>query len=899
MKQKFGGWDEVSRHLRSKVDEQEKLDDAAAWLNAGQRASLRAMAERLPNNGVILADEVGMGKTRIAVAVAHAVVECGGRVAILLPPGLGYQWQDELGRGQLPTVPPLLRSLWAYFHDWQELDPWFEKPVLTVSHAFTNWRLGDNPEPWRRALLPELYALWRKQRHGRLPRYYKDNEVLDRAARAPQRVRSAAQSIVDGIPAKGAHPGRTFLNELIQDFQWDGSLDGNYGKGTELRKWLEQSVGLGLGVFDLVIIDEAHKSRGDDSGLSRLIDNVIFRSQDPRRLCMTATPVELDVSQWLHTLGRIGLSENIASTLETTIQEYAEAAKELRRYWFSSVEIREKYKQAAKNYQQALTPYVLRRDKREDESVKRFGDYAGLRYRDEEKQISIEVGDLSPKWQRAVFAGEALSFASRLSEDPVAKRLRLTVGSGHGIATMLDQALTDKERDKKQLDQDQENASREDTTGHLPEIDDVGAKKRADRIKYWRKAIADAFVQTDDVQYDSLYDHPAIHAAIEFIEEAVKNDEKVLVFGRFTRPMRALTELLNARAMLRALDGDKPWPQTRVRATHDDDSDLNEWPAIRAAIRQLRDTLRPETMVEATLDDRLERQYNHFENKRTAWRGKLVANLRQGLAELSLDENDPCQIVFRAFENSPDDLPLVSRALTALSGTDDFDRLSTWKLAEGFRELIVAAMDREDPDADQDGDGTIDDDEAHTLWENLRHRITQEYSPFRGGFARFMYGGTRPETRRMIQLAFNRKGSFPKVLVAQSMVGREGLNLHKACRIVVMLHPEWNPGVAEQQIGRVDRVGSHWCEQLEAKIKQNVPGDQLPRIEVRPVIFHGTYDEHNWQVLRERWDDLRAQLHGIVVPSRVANEDEEAKRIIQEITDSAPDFSPSRRFGLR
>jgi SNF2 family DNA or RNA helicase len=55
------------------------------------------------------------------------------------------------------------------------------------------------------------------------------------------------------------------------------------------------------------------------------------------------------------------------------------------------------------------------------------------------------------------------------------------------------------------------------------------------------------------------------------------------------------------------------------------------------------------------------------------------------------------------------------------------------------------------------------------------------------------------------------------VLVAQSVVGREGLNLHRACRTVILLHPEWNPGVVEQQIGRVDRLSSYW-EQLLTEV---------------------------------------------------------------------------------
>lgn len=178
----------------------------------------------------------------------------------------------------------------------------------------------------------------------------------------------------------------------------------------------------------------------------------------------------------------------------------------------------------------------------------------------------------------------------------------------------------------------------------------------------------------------------------------------------------------------------------------------------------------------------------------------------------------------------------------------------------------------------------------------LFERMKEEYSAPRGGFARLMYGGTAQSTRRMLQLAFNRRDSFPKVLVAQSMVGREGLNLHEACRTVVMLHPEWNPGVVEQQIGRVDRVGSYRSELLDKAIRDGKSGDELPRIEVRPVVFKGTYDEHNWKVLRKRWDDLRSQLHGIVIPnSRIENNDTEGQKILAEIADQTPDFSPARQ----
>jgi hypothetical protein len=148
----------------------------------------------------------------------------------------------------------------------------------------------------------------------------------------------------------------------------------------------------------------------------------------------------------------------------------------------------------------------------------------------------------------------------------------------------------------------------------------------------------------------------------------------------------------------------------------------------------------------------------------------------------------------------------------------------------------------------------------------------------------------------MIQLAFNRANSFPRVLVAQSLVGREGLNLHESCRIVVLLHPGWNPGVVEQQIGRVDRVNCRWAKELNRAIDEGKTGADLPRIEIRPVIFKGTYDEHNWKVLQERWDDLRAQLHGEAIPARLrAREDAEGRMILEQIAQSRPEFSPLKR----
>jgi hypothetical protein len=298
------------------------------------------------------------------------------------------------------------------------------------------------------------------------------------------------------------------------------------------------------------------------------------------------------------------------------------------------------------------------------------------------------------------------------------------------------------------------------------------------------------------------------------------------------------------------------------------------WP-VSAAHRQLASPLQLET-----LDETLRIRYERERQRREDFRERLIPEIERGWQGHSAGSH--YRAIFDAFRRSVDanttgeraeqsSLALVARAMMELLESPDAEAP---EYASTFCQLIEAVCDSDDADYD---DYEIAAHEGTKLWDETATRLRDEYTRTQGGFARLMYGGTSPESRRMIQLAFNRAESFPRVLVAQSLVGREGLNLHKSCRIVVLLHPEWNPGVVEQQIGRVDRVDSRWCNELNKALDLGTPADQLPRIEVRPVIFRGTYDEHNWKVLRERWDNLRAQLHGDVISPEFASVNHEDK----------------------
>lgn len=127
--------------------------------------------------------------------------------------------------------------------------------------------------------------------------------------------------------------------------------------------------------------------------------------------------------------------------------------------------------------------------------------------------------------------------------------------------------------------------------------------------------------------------------------------------------------------------------------------------------------------------------------------------------------------------------------------------------------------------------------------------------------SRQIYGSTKMSTRKNVQNLFNSENRFPKVLVAQSRVGRGRLNLHKACPHLILFHQEWNPGVVEQQIGRVDRINSFWEKKLLEWEDKGRP-DGAPKINIYSIVFEGTYDEHQSLVINERSRSLKVQLFG-------------------------------------
>jgi hypothetical protein len=122
---------------------------------------------------------------------------------------------------------------------------------------------------------------------------------------------------------------------------------------------------------------------------------------------------------------------------------------------------------------------------------------------------------------------------------------------------------------------------------------------------------------------------------------------------------------------------------------------------------------------------------------------------------------------------------------------------------------------------------------AELLGEDVRER---ERLPN----VRLANGEVDRDLRRRLMLAFNTP-FFPEVLVASSVMA-EGVDLHLDCRNVIHHDLDWNPSVLEQRTGRVDRLGSK--------------GEVTKRpIHVYEPFLEATQDEKQFRVVkdRERW----------------------------------------------
>jgi superfamily II DNA or RNA helicase len=110
------------------------------------------------------------------------------------------------------------------------------------------------------------------------------------------------------------------------------------------------------------------------------------------------------------------------------------------------------------------------------------------------------------------------------------------------------------------------------------------------------------------------------------------------------------------------------------------------------------------------------------------------------------------------------------------------------------------------------------------------------------------HGGTKREIRERLIAMFNTPLS-PDLLVASSVMG-EGIDLHAECRHIIHHDLDWNPSKLEQRTGRLDRIGSLAERENE-------------HIQVYEPYLEGTHDEKMFRVVKDRskWFEIVMGRH--------------------------------------
>jgi hypothetical protein len=893
-------WSKVAENLRgTALDEGAPLDD-------GQRASLTWMAERLPESGLVLADEVGTGKTRIACAVVQAVLGAGGRAAVVVPHGLMHQWIAESQKlhasgpapKKLTTFTEFLREVSPDGASWKDLSPhpndsewWF------ISHGFRAPQVRSNSSEWRAALpaFVELHLASRAERADGRTRIGKLQREIDSARASSWGWNGMARIASEVAPrVRGRRDLRKRIESLppLNVSSWNNdALLKQFGNGGDGRPLTEELLGLWLGQFELLVIDEAHKSRGEvdvegttlgaASGtvLARLVDALLKQPEIGRRLCLTATPMELELSQWIDLLSRAhsGLDrergEHVVDGLHDAAGRAAVAADEGSRL--------DELCAAARDFTKTLAPYVTRRRRDEDPLVVNFRVGAALpdglphphrRLRRVQIGWTETVGQNSP-WLDVLFAAECMSQSAR----------GLTLKDTESWPRAVRDAYTKLSAGHISID-----LSETSEPLRVPEsgiVDDHTRGKIA-RTAYWyrrlrdgRKRVLEGLPPVYGAELDPDAEHPRVLAAVKEIESWTLRREKVLVFGVFLRPLRLLRDVLNVRHALRAADAGRPVAQ----AVHSDAALLG------IALRQL-ERLR----AEGALPGRLTTDSGVGMPRALADSHKAYERLRRQVRERAKNP----MVVWRTdpnlFGGAPRDRGLEGALEDHLVSfvLDDF-LATTFESDEVTRERFDALTDdfveeRLRPLLGEPGNEDQDEEQA-VFRQNALRALLEDDDGRQSFHARLLQGATRWETRRYLQAAFNRPGASPWVLIAQSQVGREGLNLHESCRVVVQFHAEWNPAVLEQQIGRVDRKGSLWERRAQKWLADGAEGEP-PFVEVRQLIFEGTYDSFQWDRVMRRQHVFDASLFGSLLPAEAW--DRVPQERLKELLAAAPSFRP-------
>ncbi len=332
-----------------------RVDLANERISAGdaqrQTATAKAILERLGHQpGVVLADEVGMGKTFVALAVAASVADTIGRrapVVVMVPPGVKDKWPRDwryfkeacLGPGKPIRATEATVTRGAEFLKLLDDPASRRKHVIFLSHGALSRSLADpfvqlaiirTAFRWQRDLAHQRRAFCRWAR--RILRYtpFRDEDLVERLLQAPpERWREifdrravhplddepVPAALLDAIGSADLTEVRAVLRQL--PLRNSPTLDERLaGVRSSLKSaldaaWKEYLRRIRLRL-PLLIMDEAHHLKNPHTRISSLFSNQedveLLRGAlgdvFERMLFLTATPFQLGHHELIQVLRR-------------------------------------------------------------------------------------------------------------------------------------------------------------------------------------------------------------------------------------------------------------------------------------------------------------------------------------------------------------------------------------------------------------------------------------------------------------------------------------------------------------------------------------------------------------------------------------------------------------------
>ncbi|MCT2140210.1 helicase-related protein [Dietzia cinnamea] len=892
--------------LSPRVKVEAPAEYAAGW-DKQRRAAAEILRRFVRQPGVILADQVGMGKTftALAVAVSAVLADSERPVVILVPKAVGHKWINDWNRfartyldpdtareirgPQEPIVRP-----GAFFSALAE-PPESRRHLLVVTHqALSNnaigqfaeiaavWAAtggadcGDEGWAYRRQfakwsgrrewavtgrggftretvseLLQTSPELWRRRWEELTGRNLPWDPVPAAVMRALNRLDLApVLELLDRSPKRRSVDEARDAERLAET---GGAL-----KDLSRRLWQEAMAGVDSDL-SLLILDEAHHTKNHGTQLSRLFaapkrgtpDGILYRAAD-RMLFLTATPFELGHDELLRILGRFTAA--LAQGLPDAFTD--ETQHELRS---SLISARRTSRQLERSWGRVT-----------EDDVRHFDTWtAGEIPDDLPADVRTAWGDA----QRAVAARKRMNDLVRTwvirHERPRNRKAiegaRVIPGVEAATGIPIDDELALPFLLAARI---HSLASRGSTNPPNFAYGIASSFEAYLRLSAGDGTDADGFGADDPVTDDpglaSASEPSALDAEIRWYDERVRAAIGIGIgigsgSGARVAARHPKVEATTRRVMDHWLRREKVvvfcWFRRTTRAVHS---------SIEAA---LRDEIRARGArafgVDPADGEEVDKEYLRLANRLFRRDTSSRTNLAYRKIRDELEEHFQSKI-------SPDAHPELA-SWTAEAVIRNFRTPQHLARVDGLtRDLdangILADFFARSPsgrslaNAWTDFIERVDSPSGHPeLFRDLLGRdleMTPEPTPDdepdrtgesgRGselGAVGIADGDTDPEIRRRRASVFTTP-SAPEVLVAGSVMG-EGIDLHTECDVVIHHDLDWNPGVIEQRTGRIERIGS-LAERRGTGITVYVP------------YLAGTHDEKQFRVVRDRqqWFDL-------------------------------------------